>query len=111
MKANQQSKYDDPILQSEMENIYNIMDGKISFGTLFGERSENIDAYLVDATASSVAGDDTSLTHDLKRTPIGYLILSQSGSGDFYEGSATNTDTAFYIKCTTASTRFKIAII
>lgn len=110
MKANQINKFNDPDLQTEIENIYNILN-KIGFGTIFDERSENLDAYLVEATASAVAGDDNQLTHDLKRIPQGYIILSQSASGNFYEGSGTNDETNFFIKCTTASTRFKVAIV
>ena len=111
MKANQVNQFqNDPNIQSEIENIYQILN-KISFGTSFDQRGENFDAYLLEGTANATAGDDTQLTHDLKRVPQGYLIMSQSGSGDFYEGTGTNSETTFFIKCTTASTRFKVILI
>lgn len=112
-KANQLNSYDDPNIQNEFENIYNILNkvGLLdSNRDTTGQRAENVDMYIVDITASSVAGDDNSVTHDLLRTPQFYTILNQSGSGDFYEGSGTNSDTLFYIKCTTASTRFTIGV-
>ena len=72
---------------------------------------ENVEAYLVEATANSAAGEDTNITHTLGRDPIGYLILSQHASGGFYEGSGTNDNTNLFIKCSTASVRFKVAVI
>ena len=110
MKAVQLRKIKDIDIQSEIQNIYNVLN-KIGIGTIFNDRSENMDMYLIEATANANPGQNTQLTHDLKRTPVGYLVLSQSGSGDFYEGSGTNSNTDFYIKCTTASTRFKIALL
>lgn len=111
MKANQVSIFSDkPDLQREFENIYQVLN-KIGFGVSFTQRAENLDMYLMQATANSIAGQDTNITHDLKRIPIGYLILSQNASGDFYEGTGTSTSTSFFIRCSTASTRFKIALL
>lgn len=110
MKASQVNQYADSLIQTEIENIYRTLN-KVSFGTTFNDRAENIDAYLVSVTANTVASDDTSITHDLKRTPVGFIVVSKSGSGDFYDGTGTNSDTLFYLKCTTASTRFKVILI
>ena len=110
MKANQVSNFPEKDLQTEMENIYRILN-QISFGTLFSERSENMDMFLVEVTASSTANDDNNITHDLKRVPIGYIVLSQSASGDFLAGTGADSETSIFIKCTTASTRFKVAIL
>ena len=114
MKANQLNIYDDPKLQTEFENIYNILT-KVGLADdqrdKTGQRAENLDMYLVDVTASSVANDDNQITHDLKKTPQFYTILTQSASGDFLEGSGTNSETAFFVKCTTASTRFTIGLM
>ena len=111
MKANQVSQFqDNPNIQSEIQNIYQILN-KVSFGTSFDQRGENFDAYLLEGTANSSAGEDTTLTHNLKRVPQGFLIMGKSGSGDFYDGSASNSETSFFIKCTTASTRFRVILI
>ena len=111
MKANQVSQFQgNPSIQAEIENVYQILN-KISFGTSFDQRGENVDSYLVEGTANATAGDDLELTHDLKRVPQGFLIMGKSGSGDFYDGSASNTETSFFIKCTTASTRFRVILI
>jgi hypothetical protein len=113
MKANQVNKYTDPSLATEFENIYNILNRvglADSDRDTTGQRAQNIDMYLVDVTASSVASDDNSITHDLLKTPAFYTILTQSGSGDFYEGSGTNSESVFYVKCTTANTRFTIGL-
>ena len=113
MKANQVNTFNDATLQTEFENIYNILN-KVGLADqdrdTTGQRAENIDMYLVDVTASGVAGDDNEVTHNLLKTPEFYTILTQSGSGDFYEGSGTNSDNAFYVKCTTSSTRFTIGL-
>lgn len=112
-KANQINNYDDALFQTEFENIYNILN-KVgltdSDRDKTGQRAENIDMYLVDVTASGVANDDNQVTHDLMKTPEFYSILTQSGSAMFFEGSGTNSDTSFFIKCTTANTRFTIGV-
>ena len=112
MKASQVNQFkEDVLLQTEFENIYALLDGNIGFGPISDQRGENIKSHLVDVTASGVAADDNDITHALGRTPLGYIILSQSGSGDFYEGTGTNSDTSIFIKCTTASTRFRVAVV
>lgn len=113
MKANQVNQYEEPNLQAEFQNIYNILN-KIGLSDenrdVTGQRAENRDMYLLDVTANSVAGDDTQLTHDLLKIPQFYSILTQHASGDFFEGSGTNSETSFFIKCTTASMRFTIGL-
>jgi hypothetical protein len=113
LKANQLNDFDSPLIQTEFENIYNILN-KIGLADstrdTTGQRAENVDMYLVDVTASSVASDDNSVSHNLLKTPLFYSILTQSGSGDFYEGSGTNSESLFFIKCTTENTRFTIGL-
>lgn len=112
-KANQINSYNDSAIQSEFENIYNILN---KVGLLdesrdkTGQRAENIDMYIVDVTANAVANNDNVINHNLLRTPQFYSILTQSASGDFYEGTGTNSDTLFYIKCTTPNTKFTIGL-
>ena len=112
MKANQVNKFNDPQLQTEFENIYNILQNLGVTDEVFtdSQRAQNFGEYVVPATANSSAGEDTSITHDLKRVPNFFDIKSQSGSGDFFDGTGTNTETSFFIRCTTASTRFRIGV-
>jgi len=110
MKANQYGVISDNFIEKEIENIYQILN-KISFGTVLNQKSENIDSYLIEATASSVIGDDTILTHELNRDPIGFIVIAQSSSANFYDGTGTNNSTNFYIKCTIPDTRFRLILV
>ena len=111
MKANQSNTFDEASIQTEMENIYSVLN-KVSFGTSanFSERGENIDSYLLQVTAGP-SGEDTEVTHDLKRIPIGHIVATQNVSGDFYAGTGTNSDTQYFIKCTTADAEFTVILI
>lgn len=112
MKVNQKNVFTDQNIQTELENIYSALN-KVSFQQTFssGDRGENIDCIITDVTANATASDDTSITHTLGRTPVGFFIVGQSASSLYYNGSGTNSDTQFFVKCTGASTRFRIVII
>ena len=113
MRANQINKFKEVDLQTEMENIYNILNKIGIYGDnrdTSGQRAENIDMYIVDGVTNAIASEDTEITHDLLKIPNFYTILTQSASGGFYEGSGTNSESSFFIKCSVAGANFTIGL-
>ena len=111
MKASQHNMFDDNHVQTEVENLYNVLN-KISFGETVDQRGENIDCFIVEV--SGVSGVDTSASHSLGRQPSGRVVINQDASGTIYDnssGASANTDTAFWYRNTTTGTKYKIAII
>ena len=100
MKANQVGQFTDASVQTEVENIYRVLN-QIAFGSTTGQRCENLDAYLVEITA--VSGTDVSASHDLKRTPSNWLQVWSNVSGTTYESSSgvsANSDTVAWFRAT-----------
>jgi hypothetical protein len=94
-KINQVNVFPDKLIQTEMENIYQGFQ-RIGFGSTTGQRAENLDAYCIEVTAAS--GSEFSASHDLKRTPFGFMVIGKNVSGDVWDGGTTNTESAIYLK-------------
>lgn len=100
MKANQLNQFQQNDVQTEIENIYTVMN-QIAFGTTTGQRCENIDGYIVELTA--ISGTDVSASHDLKRTPSNWIQIWANVSGTTYESSSgvsANSDTTAWFRAT-----------
>lgn len=100
MKANRLNQLTDNLVQTEIDNLYTILN-KIAFGTTTNQRCENLDAYLIEITA--VSGTDVSASHDLKRTPSNWLQVWTNVSGTTYESSSgvsANSDTTAWFRAT-----------
>jgi hypothetical protein len=52
-----------------------------------------------------------SISHSLGRVPMGYIVVSQTATGNFYDGSTSNTSATLYLRCNTASVSGNIIII
>lgn len=110
MKANQSNNFEDIFLQNEFDNIYNILN-KVSFGEKLEQRGENIESFLTEVTASSIAKDDTQVNHGLNRVPLGFIVMSNSASGNIYNGSATNTNELLFLKSSISDAVVRIIVI
>lgn len=93
-KINQLNQFPDPLVQTELENIYNGFQ-KIGFGSELG-RAENLDAYLIQVTG--VSGAEFSASHELKRVPYGFICVGKNVSGDIWDGGTANTEDAIYLR-------------
>lgn len=110
MKIGQVNISPDPLLQTEVENIYRCLQGNVSFGDTLFQKGENIDAYIVSATANVASGNDITLTHALGRIPQYFIILGNTASGTIYNGSGTNSTSNFFIKYTAQDAKLTIAL-
>lgn len=108
-KINQVNSFSDYALQSEFENLYRAL-SQIEFSDTFtsGQRTTNILGYML--TVSAAASGEVSISHDLKRTPIGYMVVGRSASGDPYDGTTANDESTFYLRSTTNNV-YKIILI
>jgi len=92
-----------------LDDIVKCLDN-ISFGSGTGvSDDQNIDCRFVDGTSNGVANTESSFNHNLKRTPIGFIIISKDKAGDFYNGSG-HTSSQLKLKCSVASVTFKALI-
>jgi len=82
----------------------------ISFGSGTGvSEDQNIDCRYVTGTSNAIPDTEDSFAHLLKRTPIGFIIISKDKAGDFYNGSG-HTSSVIKLKCSVASVTFKALI-
>lgn len=75
---------------------------------------ENFNCEIISYTSNSTANAEDTIPHSLGRIPTGYFILHRSKAGIVYQGPATGTpwtDTNIYLKCTVASTQFKLLVV
>lgn len=104
------------------EQVGRVLGGNISFGATTGNTDRDINMDCFKATGTTPVGPNTefSVSHNLKRIPIGYLIGFLDRAGDLYQGPTTGTAwtaaTAsalgnIFIKCSVASANFFIIII
>jgi len=101
VKANQLNVFQDAQVQTELENIYRVLN-QIGYNVTAGQRCENLDAYTVEITAVA-SGTDISAAHGLKRTPSNWIQCWSNVSGVTYESSSgvsANSDTAFWTRVT-----------
>lgn len=100
-KASQVNRFEDATTQTEIENIYNVLN-KIAFGDTAGQRCENVDGYIVSLTIAASA-TDASATHELKRSPKNWIQCWSNTTGVVYENSSgvsANTDSAAWFRAT-----------
>jgi len=75
-----------------------IINGRISFGD--GTDPDNIDGAWVSVTTPGVANTDFTVTHNLNRIPVGYIIMSKNAACDIYTGSVAATATQLTLRGT-----------
>jgi len=91
------------------EQMARIINGQINFGN--GTTRDNIDGEWASTTTPSVPNTDFTLTHNLMRVPVGFIIMNQSAAGIIYKGSKPWTTTSITLKCNTASDIISIFVV
>ncbi len=70
----------------------------------------NIDAEYLAFTTPATPDTEFAISHHLKRVPEGYDVVRQNKAAALYDGTSAWTDTAVYLRCSVASTTFKIRL-
>lgn len=64
-----------------------------------------------EVTSVASIGTEFSFSHNLGRTPTGYIVLSQNSAGDLYTSGTTWTDTLAYFKSDGSNVTFVVIFI
>jgi len=72
--------------------------------------SDNHNAETVAVADTGGANTEFTVTHSLKRIPVGFLVVSRTGTGVVYNSGTTWTATAIYLKCTTANNNISVLV-
>lgn len=78
-----------------------VINGHISFGD--GTHTDNIDGVWSPVTAPVAPNTDFTVTHNLGRVPVGYLVMQKDRAVDIYTGSVAATKTQITLRATVAS--------
>jgi len=89
------------MLQKIYRNLANVINGNLGFGD--GTNADNISGVWQTVTFA-VANADQTITHNLGRIPVGYIVMTKNQVGDVYTGSIVATKTQITLRCTTTAT-------
>jgi hypothetical protein len=88
------------VFQRYTTKAMNDVSGILNKGILF---ADNFDAQIVDVTFSA-ANANTVVTHNLQRTPLGYIRLSSTAATIIYDGSAPSSINEITLRASAACT-------
>jgi len=72
------------------EQLARVINGQLSFGD--GVNGDNIDGKWFTVVSPGVANTDFTITHNLQRDAVGYIIMAKDGACDVYTSPTVNTD-------------------
>lgn len=76
-----------------------------------GGKVENMFCDYSSFVTPDAAGTELAIPHELKRAPVGYFVLSQTATANFYDGSTTNTTGTLYVRSDTIKVTGAMIII
>jgi len=91
------------------EQLARVVNGLISFGN--GQSRDNIDGEWVSTTTPATPDTDFTVTHNLMRLPVGFLVMNQSVAGIVYQGSLPSTTSTMTLRCSEASDNILIFVL
>jgi len=89
-------------LKGAWEELARIVNGNLRFG----EPSigpDNIDGAWYSATTPGVADTEFTVTHNLNRVPVGFILFSIDKAGVVYRSATSWTTTQAFLKCNVTS--------
>jgi len=78
------------------EQVKDAINGNLSF-------ADNFKAQTVSVTFDS-ANAEVQVSHGLKKTPTGYIVVGTSAAMSVYDGSSSNTAELFYVRSSATGT-------
>ncbi len=78
------------------QDVDRVVNGDLDFQT-------NFNCQILSITFSAV-NTDTTLFHNLKRVPAGYIVISASAATSVYNGSMGNTSSSLFLRASSAAT-------
>ena len=97
------------MLRRIYEQVSQAINGRISFGN--GTTPDNIDGVWISVTTPGTANTDFTVTHNLGRVPVGYIVMRKSAAVDVYTGSVAATTTQLTLRATVISVDVVIFVV
>lgn len=91
------------------EQLARIVNGLISFGN--GLKRDNIDGEWATVADTGAANTDFTITHNMLRIPVGFIVMTSSSGGVVYKGSVAWTTTTITLRDTVAHDSILIFIV
>jgi hypothetical protein len=90
-------------------NLASAFNGNIGFGD--GTLTDNLNGAWASPVTPGAVNTDFTVTHNLGRIPVGYLVMSKSAACDVYTGSVGATKTQLTLRATVAGVTLKLFIV
>lgn len=90
------------MLQKLWRNLASVVNGNLDLTNLNGVRT---------SVLFSTANTNVTITHNLNRVPVGYIVLTKSQAGDVFTGSVAATATQITLQCSTGGTTVGLYIL
>jgi hypothetical protein len=97
------------MLRKLYEQLVRIVNGQLSFGN--GTTPDNMAGAWAAVADTGLANTDFTITHNLLRVPVGFIVMNQTLAGVIYKGSVAWTDTQITLRCSVAHDNILIFIL
>jgi hypothetical protein len=108
-KTNDQVRPWTVMVRKLYEQLARILNGLVSFGN--GITRDNIDGEWAHVADTGAANADFTITHNMLRIPVGWILMNQTKAGILYKGAAAWTTTTITLKCSVANDDVLIFIV
>lgn len=99
----------------DLTTLFQCLQGRTRFGPgVSGRDGENIAGQWLQVTTNGTPNTESSFTHSIGATPIGYIPIWQDKAGSLYQGPTTGTawtTTSISLKCSVASVTFLLFLL
>lgn len=96
-------------LRKVYEQLATAFNGLINFGN--GLTRDNIDGEWVSFVTPGAVNTNFTVTHNLGRIPVGYIIMTKNAACDIYTGTVAGTATQFTLKATVAGVTVNVFFV
>jgi hypothetical protein len=97
------------VLMRMWEEIARVINGQLWFGSVADGR-QNIDGVTLQQADTGAANVAFSLTHNLGRVPVGFLVVYTDKATSIYDGGVAWTVTTISLKSSTANVLLRVFV-
>jgi hypothetical protein len=96
-----------------VQQIGKILAGNVSFGASTNNTDQdiNMDCFKATGTTPGTANTEFSISHQLGRIPVGFLVASVDQAAIIYKSTTAWTSSHIYLKCNVASVNYFVILI
>lgn len=92
------------------EQLARVLNGNVSFGNPTSGR-DNVNGEWATVLDTGPANTDFTITHNMLRVPVGFIVMTSSKGGVVYKGTVAWTTTTITLKDTVANDSILIFIV